>query len=451
MRGGGYRGVTAPNFRGETPYPDTKTSGVSLSNPLPADTVSFKANEETVATKEKKGLSKGAKWGIGIGTVALTGVGLFFALRKNLKNVTKIEEFFDKNIKLSNLPEKIEYKEAKTVDEAIEFTKKTFGIKHIIGKKQDITLDAMNYINEGLTNVANANKGKIFIPTFIDFDRKMSENTLAGIYLLPQCYHFGTLSINPSFFNKEKLAKNIIFDLKMVSPRNFPVKYNTSPKYNELFNKAKSDINSLTTSELRYIFDVQQEFFQKGVSIEKSDTTAALKIFKTELENANIKFDIDEINKIKDKKLRFEKVSNILKEYQDKTGKTLTCNIDVSPHETLYHEIGHAMDLAKNYKTYIKEFTETRQDHFVSIFNSDMMKLFKENPEKFKLKYPKAFEFLTNQDVQSTANSLRFYSATGIGDFIADVYAKMIAGEKLSDDVLALYKKYNGPLPVGYK
>ena len=99
----------------------------------------------------------------------------------------------------------------------------------------------------------------------------------------------------------------------------------------------------------------------------------------------------------------------------------------------------------------LSEFAEEEQDHFVSIFKPDIAKLFKENPEKFKLKYPKAFEFLTNQDIQSTANCLKWYSTRGIGEFIADVYAKMIAGEKLSDDVLTLYKKYNGPLPVGYK
>lgn len=49
-----------------------------------------------------------------------------------------------------------------------------------------------------------------------------------------------------------------------------------------------------------------------------------------------------------------------------------------------------------------------------------------------------------------TAGEVSLYAKEGVGEFVAEVYSKMINGEKLSDDVLALYKKYNGPMPACY-
>ena len=72
--------------------------------------------------------------------------------------------------------------------------------------------------------------------------------------------------------------------------------------------------------------------------------------------------------------------------------------------------------------------------------------LFEKNPKKFKKQYPDLYEFLTNQETQQTAGKISGYAQTSIGEFIADTYAKMIRGEKLPDDVMALYKKYNGPV-----
>ena len=61
------------------------------------------------------------------------------------------------------------------------------------------------------------------------------------------------------------------------------------------------------------------------------------------------------------------------------------------------------------------------------------------------------YEFLTNKKIHSTALEVSSYASTSIGEFVAETYAKMIAGKHLSDDVIALYKKYNGPLPNGFK
>jgi len=154
----------------------------------------------------------------------------------------------------------------------------------------------------------------------------------------------------------------------------------------------------------------------------------------------------------------------------DAKGKYLICNIKlVSPADTLYHEIGHLQDFAKNLKELdvkywklpsIKECwndakegkkhvntaeVEHVDNRWRGLTYKGFKELFEKSPDKFKKKYPDLYEFLTNQQTQQTAGKVSGYAQTSIGEFIADTYAKMIRGDKLPDDVIALYKKYNGP------
>ena len=77
-------------------------------------------------------------------------------------------------------------------------------------------------------------------------------------------------------------------------------------------------------------------------------------------------------------------------------------------------------------------------------------KMMKEDPGKFKKLYPDLSEFLTNEKIQQTAGEVSLYAQTGIGEFVAEVHAGLIDGKHFSDDVMNLYKKYNGPMPKGF-
>ena len=127
---------------------------------------------------QKQGLSKAQKRTITIGSI-LTGVVAFglFAYKRNLKVLKKL---YDENIVLQNLPEKIDFKEAKTVEEAVKFTKDVLKVKDV---DEGFTLDALNFVNKGLTEVSNANKGKVFMPRKIWFDEMAAkeENCIAYI------------------------------------------------------------------------------------------------------------------------------------------------------------------------------------------------------------------------------------------------------------------------------
>ena len=141
----------------------------------------------------------------------------------------------------------------------------------------------------------------------------------------------------------------------------------------------------------------------------------------------------------------------------------------LKPEKTIYHEMGHLQDFAKNLKELdlkhwkfpsIKECYNKARSGRKHIDNSSVehvdnrwggltykgyKNLFENDPAKFKKRYPDLYEFLTNQDYQQAAGEVSSYAQTSIGEFIAETYAKMVRGDKISDDVMKLYEKYNGP------
>ena len=66
-------------------------------------------------------------------------------------------------------------------------------------------------------------------------------------------------------------------------------------------------------------------------------------------------------------------------------------------------------------------------------------------------KYPKELkEWVDNDDYITAANRISSYAADGPGEFIAETFARMINGNKIPDEVLALYNKLEGPKVPGY-
>ena len=120
-------GVTHPNFRGV----DTVNPNNTLEKSPEVDVVEISSKKE-----KKKGLSTGAKWGIGIAGTLGTLITAGLLIYKHEYN--KLTKLFNKNLTISNLPENILFKEAKTLDEAIKFAKETLGVEHI---DKDFTLE----------------------------------------------------------------------------------------------------------------------------------------------------------------------------------------------------------------------------------------------------------------------------------------------------------------------
>lgn len=135
-------------------------------------------------TFEKQGskMSNDVKLGIGLGLATL-GTILVIALSKG-RGVSS------NNIK--QLAEHIEFKEAKTMDEAQKFAMDNFGMKLEV----DNNLTAANFFNEICTNVNNKFKGKAVLPKKIQYKEgdKGKYNNMSwtnytkslNVYKLPQ-------------------------------------------------------------------------------------------------------------------------------------------------------------------------------------------------------------------------------------------------------------------------
>ena len=174
------------------------------------------------------------------------------------------------------------------------------------------------------------------------------------------------------------------------------------------------------------------------------------------LKENGIEFNTNEIKKLKLEE-QSDKMFEILKEFYQKTKKIITLNsADFVPEQTIYHEMGHLQDYAKNLKKldlkdvyfWQKSSLGSELDNrWRGITYKGFGELFKNNPEKLKKLYPDMYEHLMNEEIQKTAGKVSNYAQTSIGEFVAEVYAGIISGIKYSDDVMALYKKYNGPIP----
>ena len=148
-------------------------------NSKPQMNMTFKANSvattntlertpttDTLQTKsKKKGLSTGAKWGLG--TLALAGIGtaVYFATRGKV-GAKQAQQF----------AEHIEFKPAKTVEEAKKFAQEKLGVHYY--EIDDV--DMINYINEWLTISYNKAKGKITVETYPKFFGNMTDELSAS-------------------------------------------------------------------------------------------------------------------------------------------------------------------------------------------------------------------------------------------------------------------------------
>ena len=127
-----------------------QTNFRSQSSPVkdyPPDTVEINGKKET-------GMSSGTKWGISLGLVTL-GTILAIALTRG-KGASK---------EIKQLAEHLEFKEAKTMEEAKKFAKDNFGMKLEVNNN----LTAANFFNKICTNVNNRFKGKAVLPEKIQY------------------------------------------------------------------------------------------------------------------------------------------------------------------------------------------------------------------------------------------------------------------------------------------
>lgn len=413
----------------------------SFSPKLPAmtqDTTSFTTKAPEVEEKKK---NSAKKWGILAGAaLAVTAAGLI--IRGRLKAVTQLAEHID-------------FTPAKTMEEAKEFAK-----QHLKIKKFDTAndLDLANWVNEGLVNINNKYKGKGHIPKEVmpvpdelkDKYKTVSAAMRAGAG--KGFYMDSTLIVNVDYFNNahksiDKMLKDFRFkatprkdggndiamhmlpffnkdkqlDIMLLSEKfvNGKASKMDIVALNKSFNDYYAYSHFLADNPMTIINDV---YSQKGV----------VDLLKKHMKQGSFK-SVDELGKMTNKEqidYLFE-ASDALREglpfNQLPSSKILASKRSVF--DTLYHEEGH---LFHNKNTIL----DYKDMHVV--YNQQTGK-----PDKIGAL---AKGFLESKEEQFIASTVSSYAKSSPLEFVAEVYARMLNGEKFGDDVMNLYNKYKGPV-----
>ena len=438
-----------------------KVAFKGTTNPIPDDTVEI---------SKKKGLSNNAKWGIGLGTLAaVVGIGIALVTKANKNHkalVDNIERLCDEKLVLSNLPEKIEWKAAKTLDEAIKFTKETLGIKEV---DKNFTLDALNDTNACITDICNLHKGKLYMPTALEYTDSLNENMLACVYKDVRNKDFCKMSINKRYFDRDYLIKELKEDLYRgngekcfsKSKDEYVARFESNglhPYFNKNFteylDKYYNDSSKLSLDELRTIHTTLK-YMNEAVRMPKNYPITMLRNLQNEFEKNGIKISIEEFSKLSNEEQSKFLIDSLRKLKEKGEYKFVEVRRHF-PDETIYHEMGHLQDYGKNLKeVFSKSYKDLNSNAIDNRFgsitsNAGLKSLWEKDKEQFKKKYPDLYEFLTNQETQELAGRVSTYAKSGIGEFIAEYYQQMAQARKyggtMVEDVEALYKKYNGTI-----
>lgn len=387
-----YRnGVSAPNvtFKGEQP-----------------DTVTLSTNNKTQDTKA--GLSKNAK--LGLGALAIVGIGAAAYIlsrgKVGSKSAQELEKFAAEKLKITNLPEHIEFTEAKTLEEAMRYTREVLKIQNV---DKEFSLEALNWVNKGLTMASNANKGKAKLPNGLKFVKEAEEVWERGIGHVPANIHadinsstYGMMSVEKRFFDT-----NILDDLINGG----------------LYDKEGKPLFEILDGKLE---STRMHLNGNPCTLDKNLTKLVDKYYQN---SRNLS--------IEDKRLIY---FGMLKEQATKDivlNGTKQKLLIFSPSEdlsTVLHEQGHLQDMSQNYINLLGKNNGVK-------IRYDRLDEFEKG---FIDKTPELKTFFGDKE-QNIVAKVSEYSKSGIGEFIAETYADLVQGHKFPEDVMKLYKKYNGP------
>ena len=353
----------------------------------------------TLQPAESKSLSKGTMVGIGAAAVAATTVGILLA--KGTFSQAK------------QLAEHIDFKEAKTLEEAKKFAKENLGIN-----SYNLTnLDIANYVNEALVNINNKNKGKQI------YNR---------IKTLPE-EHTGWFSVKGKCLSVNEAKTLKLTNIQSLTQRYNDVLSNVSdileltPNQQELLQKAGKNITNLTMKERIYLHDMLGH-------IEQHDKMSTYSFFKDSLHNKSVREFLAKNNLPQDfesfKSLPEESQCDIIDKIFENTNYKVSVP-DFGAFHTINHEMGHNLHLENvGHKMYNK--------YVVSVSGE---------PDKAKQLIAKKYdEFSKEEPEWHMLELVSKYSMFSPGEAVAEIFAGLQNGVKFNDEIMALYKKYGGPM-----
>jgi len=424
-----FKNVTKPNFR-------SKAEGQS----------------ENQTQAKNSELSKDAKLAIGIFSTLATVGGITYAIVRKpseaKKAVDEAKKYFFDNVKELHLPENLKLPELKTRDEAVKYAKETFKIDKVDDK---VPFEALKDVLRAITDISNKNKGKFYCTNNIKLGS--GDSTITSIRGKAWESDFGTLEIYEHLYNPQKIEKyltedyksmlydnsnNPIFLFKDGKEKPISMMWNGVPAHYDM--ELSRLVNKYYTSADKMTLKEKQNLVLSLVNVRNQTfvaTETPMTMFKyLQKENPKVfnefNINIDEIAK----KPHEEQVKLLKQFMSEKRDRCIFKIFGIKRMEdSIYHEFGHLQDaminknLLKDTNSYVERFA--KKDKIAEL--------------KEKYKWFKEPEFLTNMNEQTVAAEVSHYATESVGEFIAETYEKLIKDEKVSDEVMALYKKYNGP------
>ena len=324
----------------------------------------------------------------------------------------------------------IEYKEAKTLQEAITYGQEKLKV-NLYMCFEDKDLDIINWINEGLTNCAKKYKSKFRMPKFVNYAQEESSKTIAGVYTNKNSEINGLMTFNKGFFEKiDDEIKDLInsaIKAKTIKQNGSDLELRTdyfSEQFNALLKKYSHNPASLTFKEKMELYGCFDELYRAQKNFLDFPAAQIENMSKMLFGDEEIKIDghtIEEIyNSTQEEQEYF--LRTFLISTNLRTNKNALIYIDkCDSFETIYHEMGHLQDMTPRVKAKGKF----------------------ENPEE----YPQELkDWLKNAQYQKIAGIVSDYAKSGPGEFIAETYAQIISGKYVNSKVMELYRALSGPV-----
>ena len=315
--------------------------------------------DEYMTQPEKKGLSAGNKWGIGLGLTALAAVGIYLTTKRagNAKQIVN------------------EFKPAKTLEEATAFGNKTLNIHYTDENKAN--LDMMNTINEWLYK--EKFEAKKNIPDFVHFKEENIESPLSLIHnLIIKDKEVTGLGVNTNYINKFD-----DFIAQMFKPH------------------GKIDLTKLINKNSDNVYQIANPEY-KCENLEKL-------VDKLNSYNKNSSF--------KDKMEIYDGFSEAVSYLTNiNTGKKVVMK-NFSDNGAFLHEMGH-LNHINTYK-------------FFNVAGEQTSQIYQ--------------DFRNDKNTRAVAKQVSNYACVSPLEFVAETYKGLRRGQTYSEEVMNLYKKYNGP------
>jgi hypothetical protein len=320
----------------------------------------------------------------------------------------------------------IDFTPAKSLKEAHKFSRKLGVLTYDIGEND--TLEVINYLNEGFATFKNQHYGLAQVPMHVIY-RDMRPETLMsaikqrGIFVINNV-NFGVKTINEHIQAK---IDDIVDAFCEITPDGvqIPDFYANSKdlayikKLIDSFNENPDALSYGQKVELYTILEEMEDTVSEFV-YETKDFAKRLFAQEDKFINFSESQKQEHLNKILSSESKTDAIGYLANALA-KVEETFGIKATNKKHSTLFHEMGHLQDYFENRPPAKGKFEEASQ-------------------------YPlELAQWLEDEEKQNIAFSVSNYATTGPGEFIAEVYSKLLSGESVPKKAQELYKQMRGP------